>query len=500
MDRLPVYFETREVGWITAADEASAFTYAESWRGLTGAFPVSLTMPLSRASHDASAILPWAANLLPENATLGTVGHMLGKSPDDIIGLPAEMGRDIAGALSVGQAGTGLIAGKGREIPDKASLERILNELPHRPFLVGEDGVSMSLAGVQTKLAVALDGDTLYIPIDGAPSTHIIKPDGELLPGAVQNEAFCLTLARMIGIPTPKVTTGTAGERSYLLVERYDRRRDGKRWRRLHQEDFCQAFGRPPAAKHQNNDRGLKGPSLADMIGLTQRHMTAQDTARFVDLAIFNPMVWNTDSPALADAIGARRRHGARLRHRLCGAISEDHPQHGAEDRRAETGRPARTRSLGARRHRLQALSSADDPARLRDCSGRHAPCNGGRGRGRSHASRRRSRPGHGGRGGDFAHTRLPRAPKASGSSAGRRSSPNALGLDACRGESRARLPRRLTWLHIVLKAHGTARAGVLAEIDHSGFQSRPLKLHTVVILTPTTIARTYLWTPPEWR
>ena len=43
MDRLPVYFETREVGWITTADEASGFTYAESWRGLTGAFPVSLT-------------------------------------------------------------------------------------------------------------------------------------------------------------------------------------------------------------------------------------------------------------------------------------------------------------------------------------------------------------------------------------------------------------------------------------------------------------------------
>ncbi|MCK1624073.1 helix-turn-helix transcriptional regulator [Bradyrhizobium sp. 160] len=38
MNRLPVYFETREVGWITAAHEASAFTYAESWRGLTGAF------------------------------------------------------------------------------------------------------------------------------------------------------------------------------------------------------------------------------------------------------------------------------------------------------------------------------------------------------------------------------------------------------------------------------------------------------------------------------
>ncbi|QOG21049.1 HipA domain-containing protein [Bradyrhizobium sp. SEMIA] len=215
---------------------------------------------------------------------------MLGKSPADVIGLLAEMVRDTAGALSIGQPGTALIAGKWREIPDQASLERILNELPHKPFLVGEDGVSMSLAGVQTKLAIALDGDTLYIPINGAPSTHIIKPDGERLPGAVQNEAFCLTLARMIGIPTPKVTTGTAGGRSYLLVERYDRRHDGKRWRRLHQEDFCQALGRPPAAKYQNNDTGLKGPSLADMLGVTLRHMTAQQTARFVDLAIFNPM------------------------------------------------------------------------------------------------------------------------------------------------------------------------------------------------------------------
>ena len=28
------------------------------------------------------------------------------------------------------------------------------------------------------------------------------------------------------------------------------------------------------------------------MIGVTQRHMTAQEAARFVDLAIFNPMVW----------------------------------------------------------------------------------------------------------------------------------------------------------------------------------------------------------------
>jgi serine/threonine-protein kinase HipA len=33
-------------------------------------------------------------------------------------------------------------------IGSEADLEKILNELPAKPFLVGEDGVSMSLAGV----------------------------------------------------------------------------------------------------------------------------------------------------------------------------------------------------------------------------------------------------------------------------------------------------------------------------------------------------------------
>ena len=34
-------------------------------------------------------------------------------------------------------------------------------------------------------------------------------------------------------IPTPDVTTGQAGKRTYLLVQRYDRTDVGGRWRRL---------------------------------------------------------------------------------------------------------------------------------------------------------------------------------------------------------------------------------------------------------------------------
>jgi serine/threonine-protein kinase HipA len=104
---------------------------------------------------------------------------------------------------------------------------------------VGDEGVSMSLAGAQTKLAVAVDElGQICIPMNGSPSTHILKPDAPRLWGGVQNEAFCLTLAKRMGIPTPEIITGHAGKRTYLLVKRYDRKELAGRWRRLHQEDY----------------------------------------------------------------------------------------------------------------------------------------------------------------------------------------------------------------------------------------------------------------------
>ena len=112
-------------------------------------------------------------------------------------------------------------------------IERIINDLSSKPFLAGDDGVSMSLAGVQTKIGVALDANgRISIPINGAPSTHILKPDSPRLYGGVQNEALCLVLARRIGLNAPAVTTGKAGARSYFLITRYDRVQQGSRWRR----------------------------------------------------------------------------------------------------------------------------------------------------------------------------------------------------------------------------------------------------------------------------
>jgi serine/threonine-protein kinase HipA len=295
---LPVYFEDYRVGTIAPTGDGPAFSYERAWQGLRGAFPVSLTMPLDESEVVPALFAPWAANLLPEAAQLTAVGRQLGVAPGDLIGLLSEIGRDTAGALSFGAPGA-VSTEDWREVEGEAALERIIDELPRKPFLAGEDGVSMSLAGVQSKLAVAVDSSgRICIPLNRSPSTQNLKPDAEHLWGSVENEAFCLALARRCGLAVPGFTTGQAGKRSYLLVERYDRRRVDDGWRRTHQEDFCQALGRWPAAKYERNQTGTRGPSLVDLVEFARRHLGPRDLLALLDLAVFNILACNTDAHA----------------------------------------------------------------------------------------------------------------------------------------------------------------------------------------------------------
>jgi len=298
MAELPVFYETRRVGTIKDHADGPSFVYEPEWLRTRGAFPLSILMPLSPRRTSPAVFEPWAANLLPEASQLRMVGRRLGAAPEDTIAILERIGRDTAGALSIGKPGSA-DPGGWVPVPSEAALERIISELPSKPYLVGEDGVSMSLAGVQTKLGVAVNAQgQICIPHDGAPSTHILKPDSEALVGGVQNEALCLTLASRAGLRVPRLTTGKAGKRSYLLVTRYDRIEQAGRWRRLHQEDFCQALGKPPSAKYESNQSGIKGPTLADMFALTRNAMRAPDVLALLDQAVFNVLACNTDAHA----------------------------------------------------------------------------------------------------------------------------------------------------------------------------------------------------------
>jgi serine/threonine-protein kinase HipA len=303
MARLPVYFEQRLVGTIVVDSSGPGFTYDPGWIRLRGAFPISTTMPLSPQRIAPATFLPWAANLLPESEQLRTLGHLLGMARGDVIGLLSAIGGDTAGALSFGQPGR-TSSLQWRPVDKPEDLERLIEELPNKPYLVGDEGVSMSLAGAQAKLAVAVDGaGRICIPMNGSPSTHILKPDAPRLWGGVQNEAFCLTLARRMKIATPSIITGKAGKRTYLLVKRYDRAEIGGRWRRLHQEDYCQALARHPSDKYESNQTGTRGPTLKEMFDVTRRYMPPTDIVRLLDMVIVNVLACNTDAHAKNYAI-----------------------------------------------------------------------------------------------------------------------------------------------------------------------------------------------------
>jgi serine/threonine-protein kinase HipA len=323
MASLPIYFESRLVGKIHVDRTGPGFTYDPAWLGLRGAFPISLTMPLRAERITSDVFLPWAANLLPENQQLRTLGEILGMARSDVVGLLSTIGGETAGALSFGQPGrTGSFFWRPVGTPD--DVERLIEELPNKPFLVGDEGVSMSLAGAQTKLAVAVNGEgQVCVPTAGSPSTHILKPEAVRLPGGVQNEAFCLTLARRMGIEVPAVTTGRAGKTTYLLVQRYDRTNSNDRWRRLHQEDFCQALGKPPSAKYEFNQTGIPGPTLRDMFDVVQQHLPATEIVRLLDIVVFNVLACNTDAHAKNYSI-MLRGNGAALAPMydvICGAV-----------------------------------------------------------------------------------------------------------------------------------------------------------------------------------
>src|SRR5581483_597958 len=126
---------------------------------------------------------------------------------------------------------------------DDGELRRILDVLPDRPLLAGEEGVRLSLAGAQDKLPVLVVDGRIALPLHGAPSSHILKPTIRRIEDSVHNEGFCLALAKAAGLDVVAAEIRTVESRPYLLVRRYDRVAgpDG-RVQRIHQEDFCQAL------------------------------------------------------------------------------------------------------------------------------------------------------------------------------------------------------------------------------------------------------------------
>ena len=135
----------------------------------------------------------WFDGLLPEGDRRVRLAARFGLRSEDTFGLLGEIGWECAGAVAVLPEGQSPTAGRYEPISDSGVAER-LDALPSID-LDPDDAIRMSLGGAQDKLLLARIAQQWALPIDGAPSTHILKPEPDLWPGLAAAEAWALHVA-----------------------------------------------------------------------------------------------------------------------------------------------------------------------------------------------------------------------------------------------------------------------------------------------------------------
>ena len=306
---LDVWLLGAHIGTLSQIEGRLSFAYAP---GATT--PVSQSLPIRAEPFDDRATRPFFAGLLPEGGKRRQIAKTLQISKQNDYALLESLGGECAGAVTLlepGQLPQALDAPREVRWLDHTQLLQTLDEMPLRPMRAGEDGLRLSLAGAQDKLPVVLDANSIQIglPLNGSPSTHILKPSIAGVDGSVFNEAFCMALAGALKLDVAMTkihaVADGAQQRYFLLVERYDRQPEvpkvpdtddvpGAAGQRLHQEDFCQALGVVSEHKYQNEG----GPTLAQAFALLRSatRPSAPHTLKLLDAVVFNALIGNHDA------------------------------------------------------------------------------------------------------------------------------------------------------------------------------------------------------------
>lgn len=257
---------------------------------------LSISLPLVAASYPNGVTQAFLEGLLPEGAPRNEIAAELGLVASDTYRLISALGRDCAGALVIQpeeQApppeGTTFTA----EPLTDDNVTDLIRNLPTAPLGV-DKRVRISLAGVQEKLLLTRMQDGSWgRPIDGTPSTHIIKPSIARFANSVENEAFCMRVAQHLRLNVANVEIAKTETTSVIVVERYDRRVGPKGdVERIHQEDFCQAMAIPPWKKYQEDG----GPSLKQIAGILETAARPESLEGLLQAVTFNVLIANGDA------------------------------------------------------------------------------------------------------------------------------------------------------------------------------------------------------------
>lgn len=300
-EQLLVLMNGRRVGEVTRQQGRLIFVYDDAWRGARGAYPLSLSMPLTAAEHGHRPVEAFIWGLLPDNErVLDRWAKRFQVSARNPFGLIAGVGEDCAGAVQFVRPERleAMLDGTADGVAwlDERDIAERLRNLrdDHAAWRTPRDNGQFSLAGAQPKTAFLREGDRWGIPSGRLPTTHILKPPTGEYDGHAENEHYCLTLARRLGLPTARSSVTRFEDEIAIVVERYDRVRAGERLQRVHQEDMCQSLAHPPSSKYENEG----GPGAKAIAGLLREHAGEADVDAFLNAMLFNWIVAGTDAHA----------------------------------------------------------------------------------------------------------------------------------------------------------------------------------------------------------
>jgi serine/threonine-protein kinase HipA len=293
-----------EIGRVRMEHGQLSFLYADTWlAGRSWHFPLSLSMPLANQEHGNRVVVPYLSNLLPDDTDiLRSWRQRYGVRSTSPFALLQQVGEDCAGAIQYVRPERldTVLARKAPPVQwlSEREIGARLRELARdrSAWRRESDAGQFSLSGAQPKTALLRDGRRWGIPSGRVPTTHILKPPGDQLPGHAENEHFCMMLARRLGLNTALSEVLEFDGAVAIVIERFDRVTQGKEILRLHAEDCCQALGVPPERKYEN-EGGPGAIAIADLLRNTSTS-TIEDVAAFVDALIFNWLIAGTDAHA----------------------------------------------------------------------------------------------------------------------------------------------------------------------------------------------------------
>lgn len=288
---LNVFIDESTVGSLYENNGVWSFQYHTDW--VINGFPLAPGLPLQQNMHvDSGTLRPvqwYFDNLLPEEMARTRLVGSLPKGEWDAWELLKRFGAESAGAITL-LAPNETLSDSALTLLKDEELERRINNMPRTP-LSSTAPKKMSLAGAQEKLLVSCVNGLLYEPVGAQISTHILKPNAlsDFYPNSAVNEWYCARIAQKMKVNVPEVQLRYVPSPIYL-IERFDRKIENDKIKRLHSLDAAQALSISAGSKYKM--AGAR--SLKDIIDITRsKGKTRLSIFRWV---VLNALIGNGDA------------------------------------------------------------------------------------------------------------------------------------------------------------------------------------------------------------